>query len=435
MKTIYRILLAIVAVSFAFVACDKLEEPYIEGADTENDIILFRVDTIVGDIDYDAKTVTLTFPKGTDLTRLTPTISVSMYATVEPASGVAQDFTNPVVYTVTAFNGEKAQYTVSALHDDFEDAKKILSFGFEDLLAYGAIFADNTIEIEVPAGTDITCLAPTVEVSEGATLSPESGVAQDFSKPVVYTVTAINGTTAAYTIYVDFPMELQGKTGVLKDFTGVRCVNCPEASELAHSLQAMYEDRLILLSVHAGFLAQPVGSFPDFLTPEGNAWYGSNNSNPLGCVDRVNLSDGYTLNSSQWEDAVNEAFGQEQGVELKIRNDYNAATRQLKTVVKAKQFTEFSGDLYLTVCLVEDSIVAPQITGAGLNSEYVHRHVFRGTLDGEAYGSNFVFDAEGKMRKSYTFNVPATFNAEHCHIVAYISDESQVILQTAEKHF
>jgi hypothetical protein len=44
-------------------------------------------------------------PYGTDLTNLVPTITVSAGATINPASGVTQNFTNPVVYTVTAEDG------------------------------------------------------------------------------------------------------------------------------------------------------------------------------------------------------------------------------------------------------------------------------------------------------------------------------------------
>ena len=57
------------------------------------------------------------------------------------------------------------------------------------------------------------------------------------------------------------------KTVLIKDFTGARCVNCPAAAEYAHELQhSLGADRIFILSVHAGFLAQPLGNFPDFLT-------------------------------------------------------------------------------------------------------------------------------------------------------------------------
>jgi cytoskeletal protein RodZ len=66
-----------------------------------------------GTIDNTNYTVSLTVPTGTDLTTLVPTISVSDSATVSPVSDVAQDFTNPVTYTVTAQDGSTQNYTVT----------------------------------------------------------------------------------------------------------------------------------------------------------------------------------------------------------------------------------------------------------------------------------------------------------------------------------
>lgn len=59
----------------------------------------------------------------------------------------------------------------------------------------------NNITVELPFGTDATALTPEFSISEGATISPEG--AQDFSSPVDYTVTGVDGTTeATYTVTV-----------------------------------------------------------------------------------------------------------------------------------------------------------------------------------------------------------------------------------------
>ncbi len=57
--------------------------------------------------------ITASVPAGTDVTALTPTITVSTGASVQPASGTARDFTNPVTYTVTAEDGTQQTYTVT----------------------------------------------------------------------------------------------------------------------------------------------------------------------------------------------------------------------------------------------------------------------------------------------------------------------------------
>ncbi|NAS32251.1 DUF5018 domain-containing protein [Flavobacteriaceae bacterium R38] len=50
-----------------------------------------------------------------DITSVTPIITVSPGATISPASGVVQDFTNPVTYTVTAEDGSTVDYTITVI--------------------------------------------------------------------------------------------------------------------------------------------------------------------------------------------------------------------------------------------------------------------------------------------------------------------------------
>ena len=54
----------------------------------------------------------------------------------------------------------------------------------------------------VPAGTDVTQLAPTFTIPDTATVDKSSGSVQDFSSPVVYTVKAANGDERPYTVTV-----------------------------------------------------------------------------------------------------------------------------------------------------------------------------------------------------------------------------------------
>jgi hypothetical protein len=84
-------------------------------------------------------------------------------------------------------------------------AKDILGFEFGALTPAVKATIDATsksIAATVPATTDVTKLAPAISLSPNATVSPASGVAQDFSKVVTYTVTAEDGTTQAYTVTV-----------------------------------------------------------------------------------------------------------------------------------------------------------------------------------------------------------------------------------------
>lgn len=101
-------LVAIAAVSFT--ACDDEEN-----LSSENDILTFTfpaanpaINTTIA-----ANAITATVPYNQDVTQLTPTITISERASVQPASGIPQNFTNPVTYTVTAEDGSTKVYTVT----------------------------------------------------------------------------------------------------------------------------------------------------------------------------------------------------------------------------------------------------------------------------------------------------------------------------------
>lgn len=226
------------------------------------------------------------------------------------------------------------------------------------------------------------------------------------------------------------------KTVLIKDFTGVRCVNCPGAAELAHELQhTLDEERVIIMSVHAGFLAMPVGAFPDFRTDEGTAWYGSNSSNPLFSVDYVALTDGNTLYVEQIEAPVADALAEAQTFDLAIENNYDADTRQLRTASKMTAMGDYSGELYLTVCLIEDSIVGRQVVPSGIDTAYVFRNVFRGTLngaEGELFANGQVY-VNDEFTKNHSIALDETYNADQCYVLSYVSDKGLggKILQTA----
>ncbi len=66
---------------------------------------------------------------------------------------------------------------------------------------YSLVWNDFNINILLPYGTELNPLIP-VFTFKGFSVSPGSGVAQDFTKPVKYTVTADDGSTAVYTVTV-----------------------------------------------------------------------------------------------------------------------------------------------------------------------------------------------------------------------------------------
>lgn len=227
----------------------------------------------------------------------------------------------------------------------------------------------------------------------------------------------------------------QGKTVLIKDFTGVRCVNCPAAAETAHELQhELGEDKVFIMSVHAGYLSQPVGQFPDFTTPEGTEWYNDNSSNPLFSVDHVALTDGHTLYVEQIDVPLSDAIAEEQTFEILQAASYDEETRKANLKIDVAAIAEGEGNFYVTSCLLEDSIVGRQVVPGGIDTAYVFRNVLRGTVNG-AYGE-ILWEGPVYVNDEYVYNysieLDPAYNADQCYFMTYVYDRTDgKILQTA----
>ena len=164
-------------------------------------------------VDSVQRIITATIPNGIDASKLVPTITVSGKATILPASNVVQDFTKPVIYTITAEDGTIQTFTVKIVVAK-SSTKNIKSFIFSNLTPVVTANIDSVtkkIIAILPAGTDLTKLIPKIITSDRATVSPNSGVIQDFSKAVIYTVVAEDGSTQNYEVQV----TLQITTGIV----------------------------------------------------------------------------------------------------------------------------------------------------------------------------------------------------------------------------
>jgi uncharacterized repeat protein (TIGR02543 family) len=161
----------------------------------------FAKPVAIGAINERAKSISVTVPYGTNVSSLTPSI-IHTGARISPPLGFAQNFTNPVVYTVIASDNTTVNYTVSVILAS-SNAKEMTSFKFLELGAIGSINeSTKTIEVTVPYGTNVTALKPAI-IHTGTNISPVSGSAQNFTGSVSYTVTAADGTTANYSVNVN----------------------------------------------------------------------------------------------------------------------------------------------------------------------------------------------------------------------------------------
>ncbi len=156
---------------------------------TDNTII----DTLAYSVD-----VEILYCYGSVIDSLVPEITLSEGATSYPASGDTVDFTLPATFTVTAEDKLITQeWTVTvALAAAKSTETDILVFTVDNQIGNALIdTTTHTVTTEVEYLTDLITLTPDIEISSFATIVPLSGIAQNFTDPVIYTVTAEDGTT------------------------------------------------------------------------------------------------------------------------------------------------------------------------------------------------------------------------------------------------
>jgi len=232
----------------------------------------------------------------------------------------------------------------------------------------------------------------------------------------------------------DGPIDIDTSTIVQKvlieDFTGYKCTNCPQASTELHTLETLYEGKIIGIAVHAGFFASPGGTFTtDFRTDAGNELeaFFSPQSFPIGMVNRKGYPSNVLIEYTDWASIVTQTLNQDPSVGLKI----SEADGQL--TIQAKRIGTITGNLKLVVCLTEDKIIDKQINGTNLIEDYEHNHVLRTNING-TWGSDIVLTEE-YTSFSYSYVLENNWIKSNCKIVAYIyNDSTKEILQAEELH-
>jgi hypothetical protein len=164
--------------------------------------------TAAGLINETAKTVDVTVPHDTDVKALVAKFSTTGAATLvgtneQKSEVTANNFTNPVTYTVKATDGSTQNYIVTVTVAT-NSAKEITAFSINGV--EGTITGTN-IALTLPAGTDKTSLVAAFSITGmslkvGITEQVNNSTANNFSSAVTYTVTAGDGSTQNYIVTV-----------------------------------------------------------------------------------------------------------------------------------------------------------------------------------------------------------------------------------------
>ena len=161
--------------------------------------------------------ITAIVPFGTDVGALVATFmtngdAVTVGGAAQTSGTTPNDFSNPVTYEVKAGDGSTQDYTVAVMGAS-STAKEITAYAFlaadnPSLSAdVTATITGTNISATVPYGTDVTKLVATfgvtgAAIAVGSTPQVSGTTPNDFTQPVVYTVTAADQSVKNYAVTV-----------------------------------------------------------------------------------------------------------------------------------------------------------------------------------------------------------------------------------------
>jgi len=223
---------------------------------------------------------------------------------------------------------------------------------------------------------------------------------------------------------------------ILEEYTGHLCINCPTAAVKAHELKALYGDKMILMTIHAGYYAgfSSPNYMTDYTTSVGDDldnFFMASAAVPCGLVNRKEFSGSYILQSSSWGSKIAELLATNPDADINIIRTFNSGTSTVDLNTRVDFFSEISNPIMISAYLTEDSIIdyqknnnsavgtTPDITN------YNHMHILRGPLNG-TWGDTL--SATGAMPGNQIITTisgavtNSAWDKEHMHVVVFIYD-------------
>lgn len=254
---------------------------------------------------------------------------------------------------------------------------------------------------------------------------------EDPLKPVVFSCGECQAS-------VDDPFITEPNV-LIEEFTGHTCNNCPNAALVAKAIKEDNPGRVNIIGIHAGPLASPTPpDYPsDFVTDDGNQLW--NWDKPLGVpVGRVNRFDYRDLSfnklNSTWETEASAIIQNSQArIGMILETVVDTTTRELCLQVKFKameDLTNLAASLRWSAYLTEGSIVAPQkMPDNSKNKDYVHEHVFRDAINGDAWGQliqDFTGAQDEVTCQTVSYIISEEWVIDNCEVVVFVHDDHNV---------
>lgn len=238
-------------------------------------------------------------------------------------------------------------------------------------------------------------------------------------------------------------IEITGERCILlEDYTGVRCVNCPNAAAEIKVLQAAYGKSLVVVGLHPmnnGLTIPWNSNDQDLRTEEARAYaeYYQITDLPKGMVNRKS---GVLDDFQTWGGVIQEVLDDTATdyVNLTVSVKLSGADMQVDISGKFKKDYPADGTINVIAMIVEDNIQVRQSTHSGIDKEYIHSHVLRKVISDDIWGDK-ILDARpaqgNEFSKQYTASLNEIWKTQDLAVVVTVVNAStKEVLQAAYAH-
>lgn len=239
---------------------------------------------------------------------------------------------------------------------------------------------------------------------------------------------------------------------MMEEFSGVRCVNCPDGNAKTKAIHAANPERVTIVTVHSNFLASPIGTDQDLRCADANALVdglGPIGGKPSTFINRKSLEDPLKIvisgagpaKLSAWQTYVNNELTLTTPIGLDLELIYvNVEERKFRYRVTIK-LSEASSNINLGFLLTESGIVTEQdIQGSQSIEDYEHEWVLRDFITsvlGEPLTENL--QANTVIVKEFEidlddadYNPSANWKIDNMELVAFLRASNESIINVAK---
>lgn len=235
------------------------------------------------------------------------------------------------------------------------------------------------------------------------------------------------------TAYQSAAPAAQAKTIWLADVTGVKCVNCPEAAEIAYQLYKDNPGRVEIIALFPTFsslnsLISPWAGYDTLYTKLADDIMGAQpDALPRGLVDNIVYNGNRFIDRFSWPAVVQQQMNLTTPINLEVKANWIADENRGRIEYKATANAAYTKPILVIGAILEDKIIGKQSdrrVSSGYISDYEFNHVLRGVV-GSTTGDTLApaFPSSGyTVEKHYYLNKNDKWKVENLSVLIWILD-------------